>query len=232
MLNNLWVVMPVYNEQECIAQVIQEWMPVFRQHAKEFTWCILNDGSKDNTAQILKDLAAEYTELKIIEKPNSGHGQTCVQGYKTAIENGAEWIFQIDSDGQCDPKYFEVFVAQVNQYKVQYGFRSTRQDGFKRWLVSRVVTWFVWAATGQWVRDANVPYRLMHSSTLSSVVNKIPADFYLANILVAVLQQKTTRIHWVNINFRERAGGEPSVKTFTFAKHGIKLYRQLRQATK
>jgi dolichol-phosphate mannosyltransferase len=224
--------MPVYNEQECITQVIEEWLPTFRQYAKGFTWCILNDGSKDNTAQILKDLAAEIPELKIIDKPNSGHGQTCVQGYKTAIENGAEWIFQIDSDGQCDPQYFEVFVAQVNQYKVQYGFRSTRQDGFKRWLVSRVVTWFVWAATGQWVRDANVPYRLMHSSTLSSVVNKIPADFYLANILVAVLQQKATRIHWVNINFRERAGGEPSVKTFTFAKHGIKLYRQLRQTTK
>ena len=224
--------MPVYNEQECITQVIEEWLPTFRQYAKGFTWCILNDGSKDNTAQILKDLAAEIPELKIIDKPNSGHGQTCVQGYKTAIENGAEWIFQIDSDGQCDPQYFEVFVAQVNQYKVQYGFRSNRQDGFKRWLVSRVVTWFVWAATGQWVRDANVPYRLMHSSTLSSVVNKIPADFYLANILVAVLQQKATRIHWVNINFRERAGGEPSVKTFTFAKHGIKLYRQLRQATK
>lgn len=224
--------MPVYNEQECITQVINEWMPVFRLHAKGFTWCILNDGSKDNTAQILKDLAAEIPELKIIDKPNSGHGQTCVQGYKTAIENGAEWIFQIDSDGQCDPKYFEAFVSQANQYKVQYGFRTTRQDGFKRWLVSRVVTWFVWVATGQWVRDANVPYRLMHSSTLASVVNKIPADFYLANILVAVLQQKTTRIHWVNINFRERAGGEPSVKTFTFAKHGIKLYRQLRQTTK
>lgn len=224
--------MPVYNEQESITQVVKEWLPVFDQYANGFTWCILNDGSKDQTAEILQGLANTHPQLKIINKPNSGHGQTCVLGYKTAIENGAEWVFQIDSDGQCDPQYFGAMAQNAQQYPLQYGFRRTREDGFKRWLVSRVVTWFVWIATKQWVRDANVPYRLMHRSTLTNVAYAIPSTFYLANILVAVLQRKAMPIHWVDIHFRERAGGEPSVKTFTFAKHGIKLYRQLRQAIK
>lgn len=105
-MDNLWVVMPVYNEQDCIEQVVHEWLPIFNKHTTQFTFCILNDGSKDNTQQLLNQLAQQHTELKIIEKDNSGHGQTCVLGYKTAIENSAEWIFQIDSDEQCDPVFF------------------------------------------------------------------------------------------------------------------------------
>ncbi len=229
-MDNLWVVLPVYNEEDCIEQVVTEWLPVLRKSSSSFTLCILNDGSKDNTSRIIDRLASLHNELKIVHKTNSGHGQTCVLGYKMGIENKAEWIFQMDSDGQCDPKYFEHFITKSKEHKVIYGFRKTREDGFKRWLVSRIVTWFVWVATGAWVRDANVPYRLMHKDTISTIIADIPKDFYLANILVAVLQQKKFKIQWVNIHFRERAGGEPSVKTFTFAKHGFKLFKQLRQA--
>jgi glycosyltransferase involved in cell wall biosynthesis len=228
-MDNLWVVLPVYNEEDCIEQVVNEWLPMFRKASPSFTLCILNDGSKDNTPKIIDKLATLHKELKIVHKTNSGHGQTCMLGYKLGIENKAEWIFQMDSDGQCDPKYFEHFVTKSKEHQVIYGFRKTREDGFKRWLVSRVVTWFVWVATGAWVRDANVPYRLMHKDAIATIITDIPKDFYLANILVAVLQQKKFKIQWVNIHFRERAGGEPSVKTFTFAKHGFKLFKQLRQ---
>jgi dolichol-phosphate mannosyltransferase len=232
MINKLWVVMPVYNEQDCIEQVTVEWLNSLRAVANGFVFCVLNDGSTDNTAQILDALAAQNPELKIINKTNTGHGQTCVLGYKTAIENSAQWVLQIDSDGQCDPKFLAEFIALSTKYKLMYGFRKTRDDGGQRWLVSRVVSFFVFAATGVWVRDANVPYRLMHQSTLVNVLPCIPANFYLANILVAVLQQKQQGIKWINIHFRERMGGVPSVKTFTFAKHGIKLYKQLRRAIK
>jgi hypothetical protein len=44
--------------------------------------------------------------------------------------------------------------------------------------------------------------------------------------------QKNTPIKWVDIHFRDRAGGSPSVKTFSFAKHGMKLYKQLKAAVK
>ncbi len=229
-MDNLWVVLPVYNEEDCIKQVVSEWLPILETVSTRFTLCILNDGSTDATPKIIDALAAQHSTLKIIHKTNNGHGQTCVMGYKIALKNNAEWIFQIDSDGQCDPKYFEQFVALSQQHKAIYGFRNTRDDGYKRWLMSRIVTWFVWLATGTWVRDANVPYRLMHKDVLAPLLSKIPTDFYLANILVAVGQQKKVDIEWGNIHFRERRGGEPSIKTFTFAKHGFKLYRQLRRA--
>jgi dolichol-phosphate mannosyltransferase len=227
-VKNLWVVMPVYNEEEALPLVVNAWIPQLRKLLPNFTLLILNDGSKDKTWQILEYLQATYAEIKAIDKPNSGHGQTCIYGYNYSLQQGADWIFQIDSDGQCDPMFFEKLLAQTTKHKAVYGFRMNRDDGFQRFLVSRVVSFFVFFATNYWIRDANVPYRLMHRSTLEKFAKEIPSDFHLSNILLAVLQKKYFGIKWVNIHFRDRCGGTPSVKTSLFAKHGLTLFKQLR----
>lgn len=224
--------MPVYNEEEAVSSVIEEWHTALEQSKVPYTLCILNDGSKDNTLNILRSYEAKYPHIRIVDKPNSGHGQTCIYGYKLALENNADWIFQIDSDGQCDPQYFPQVLAETGTHKAVYGRRKTRDDGFKRMVISRFVTLFTYTATGQWVRDANVPYRMIHASLMKNIVNKIPQDFHLANIYVSVLTNKQEKIKWVPIHFRDRSGGSPSVKTFSFVKHGFKLFHQLKEASK
>ena len=97
-------------------------------------------------------------------------------------------------------------------------------------MISKFVTLFTFLATKVWVNDANVPYRLMNIHDLKKVIYKIPEDFYLANICLSVLLKKVNNIHWISIHFNERRAGVPSVKTFSFVKHGFKLYRQLREA--
>lgn len=223
--------MPVYNEEEAISAVIDEWQAMLSSQLSNYTFCILNDGSKDNTLSILKQYGDKYSEIKIIDKPNSGHGQTCIYGYKLALENNAEWVFQIDSDGQCAPEYFPEVLAAAESNKAVYGYRKTRDDGFKRSMISRFVTIFTYNATGVWVKDANVPYRLIHSSVMEKIVGRVPETFHLANILVSVLTKKIAGIKWVNIHFRDRVGGTPSVKTVSFVKHGFTLFRQLKEAS-
>ncbi len=223
--------MPVYNEEEAISPVCEEWVKALDTSGLNYTLCILNDGSKDKTLEILTNIAQKHNRIKIIDKPNSGHGQSCVYGYKLALEAGADWIFQIDSDGQCDPQYFPEVVRLSEKSKAVYGYRKTRDDGFKRFVISRFVTMFTLAATGVWVPDANVPYRFIHKSVMEQIAYKVPSDFHLANIYVSVLSQKLAGITWTNIHFRDRMGGSPSVKTFSFIKHGMKLFRQLKEAS-
>lgn len=230
-MKNLWVIMPVYNEEEAVAAVIEEWQQCLSSNLDDYTFCIINDGSKDNTLSILRDCEQKYKQIHIIDKPNSGHGQTCIMGYKYALSHGAEWVFQIDSDGQCAPEYFPKFIELSKKHKAIYGYRKTRDDGMKRSLISRFVTLFTYGATGEWVRDANVPYRLIHKSILEKITDKVPETFHLANILVSVLTNKAEKIKWVNIHFRDRVGGTPSVKTISFVKHGFKLFKQLKAAS-
>lgn len=232
MTNHLWVIMPVYNEEESINYVVNEWLKELRKHQIAFTFAIFNDGSKDSTLQILKSIETKEPEIKVIDKPNTGHGQTCIEGYQYAINHNADWVFQIDSDGQCDPSYFGKILNTSKKNKVVYGFRTTRDDGISRYFISRIVSIFAFLATGVWVRDANVPYRMMAAECLVDVIKRVPEDFNLANILVAVLQQKWYKIHWENIHFRDRHGGTPSVKTSLFAKKGFELFKQLRKASR
>lgn len=142
-----------------------------------------------------------------MDKPHSGHGHTCMEGYCRALAHGAEWILQVDSDGQCDPSLFSVFANASLRHRAVYGFRCVRHDGYMRHLVSRIVSMCAFAATSVWVRDANVPYRLMHSSALAEALHRVPADFHLINVLMAVMQQERSGIHWTDIHFRRRSGG-------------------------
>jgi hypothetical protein len=89
--------------------------------------------------------------------------------YRIALKEAAEWILQIDSDGQCGPVYFERFLNKASGEKIIYGWRESRDDGWRRLWISRFVTLFAFAATGIWVRDGNVPYRLMHRTTLENL---------------------------------------------------------------
>lgn len=228
----VWIIMPVYNEEEAVPGVIKEWSEMLATTGVDYTFLILNDGSKDATLQKLNESKNIYPNIQIVDKANSGHGQSCITGYEMAVAQGAEWIFQIDSDGQCDPRFFKDMLAQTGSSKAIFGYRSTRDDGFQRFLISRVVSMFTYVATHVWVKDANVPYRMIHKEVMQKILSKVPRDFHLANIFVSVLVQKNTPIKWVDIHFRDRAGGSPSVKTFSFAKHGMKLYRQLKAAVK
>ena len=226
-MNRLWVVVPVYNEQDCIAAIVTEWLLELRRTESDFTLCLLNDGSTDDTLRILNELESRERELVIIDKPNSGHGQTCIEGYRTALAHNAEWILQIDSDGQCDASLFSRFAQESPRHTAIYGFRRIRHDGYTRSLISHTVSLCAFAASGVWVRDPNVPYRLMHASTLTDIVGVVPRDFHLSNVLVAVLQQKLYGIHWIDIHFRPRSGGTSSVRALGFVRRGVQLFAQL-----
>lgn len=229
-IENLWVIMPVYNEEEAIEPVVNEWVNALNETKLNYTLCLMNDGSKDSTLLKINNLSQKYSSIKVVDKVNSGHGQTCVMGYQMAIEQGADWIFQIDSDGQCDAQYFKNFIPLAGPFQCIYGVRKTRDDGMQRTIVSHFVSIFTFVATGKWVRDPNVPYRLIHRDILKQIAYSVPKDFHLANIYVSVRCAKLSKIAWLPIHFRDRMGGTASVKTFSFVKHGFKLFKQLREA--
>jgi dolichol-phosphate mannosyltransferase len=203
----LCVVIPVYNEEQAIGIVVCEWVAELRNLGVDFQLLVINDGSTDATAEKLSALKTVHPELTVVDKENTGHGQSCVFGYKRAIADGAEWIFQIDSDGQCNPKYFPVVWQERQEDICVQGNRTERDDGALRMFISKILGLVVFAMSGVYVSDANVPYRLMHRRTLLPVATAIPPTFHLANVLVSYIYQKYFGIRWVNIGFRCRLFG-------------------------
>jgi glycosyltransferase involved in cell wall biosynthesis len=179
--------MPAYNEKEAIRAVVTEWLSVLDKEVPSFRLIVLDDGSIDGTADQLSSVLASENRLAVIKKENSGHGQTCVLGYHEAIASGAEWILQVDSDGQCDPRHLKEFWQAKQKGMAIQGYRRIRGDGALRMMISTILSAIIFAMTGKYLRDANVPYRIMDRLSLEQILNYVPKDFYLANILVSYL---------------------------------------------
>jgi len=227
----LAIVVPVFNEERCIEDVLCEWQPTISQIEPNYCFLLIDDGSTDRSLALVERWAAQQKPCtcRIISRSNRGHGQTCLEGYRAACDLGAEWVLQIDSDGQCDPKFFADLWAKRIGHDVIYGKRVKRMDGWKRVLATKLVCLVVRFASGADCIDANVPYRLMRTKNLRSFLDSIPHDFDLANIALAVqLKRAKWREAAVSILFRPRAAGEASVPLTRFAAKARELIAQLK----
>jgi len=228
----LAIVVPVFNEERCIENVLWEWQPTISQTEPNYCFLLFDDGSTDRTLSLIESWAARQKPgtCRVFSRRNRGHGQTCLEGYRMACDLGVEWVLQIDSDGQCDPKFFAELWQKRSGCDVVYGRRAERQDGWKRILASMLVRVMVRISSGADCIDANVPYRLMRGKNLRSFVDSVPADFDLANIALAVqIRRAGLPEDSVPIIFRPRSGGEPSVPLSRFAGKAIELISQLRR---
>jgi glycosyltransferase involved in cell wall biosynthesis len=210
----LAVVMPVYNEEANLEAVVSEWLQELKGLGISFELIAVNDGSLDGTAGILQKLAGQYPDAVIpIEKQNAGHGQACRTGYSLAVARDAAWTFQVDSDGQCDPKFFAAFWNQRDEADCIFGERRTRDDGMARALVSVACRCMTFLVCGMDLKDLNVPYRLMRTSVLKEALLKIPADFEMQNVALTLALKRDSRLRWkyVPIHFRNRQGGSSSI---------------------
>ena len=228
------VVMPVYNEAANISAVLHEWFSYLRIVCANFVLFAVNDGSKDETAKILALLRDELgPRLRVVNKSNSGHGLTCREGYQLALAEGAEWIFQIDSDGQCDPVFFNTLYRNRAEYDCVFGYRRSRDDGLGRVIVSFCCRLLLWFLTGTYLTDPNVPYRLVRANALRKALHQVPVDFELQNIGLTFALKQGQKLAWkyFPIHFRARRGGENSINYRKIAKMGIILLRDFRRIT-
>ena len=219
----LYLVAPAYNEADNIEQFIREWYPVVERHAADGAskLVVIDDGSKDDTYALLVAMNDEYPQLVPLTKPNGGHGAAVLHGYRHALENGADYVFQTDSDGQTDPNEFDAFWDAREQYDAQFGNRTVRGDGKQRAFVERVVCLLVRLYFGVKVPDANAPFRLMSRGYLEEFLPLMPADYALPNIVLTALGPRFRRkVRFRIITFKPRTGGENSINMKRIASIG------------
>ncbi len=224
--DRLFIVIPAYNEQENIKQVVNDWYEVVEKYGEDSRLVVIDDGSRDSTYSILTDMAKTMPRLTALTKENAGHGATLLYGYKYALENGADYVFQTDSDGQTLPSEFEPFWIARNKYDVSIGYRNKRRDGLSRIFVTKILRLVVYICFRVYVLDANTPYRLMSAATLRENLRFIPDNFFLTNVaLSAIYKKRRQKVHFIPISFRPRQGGSNSINIIKIFKVGFSSIR-------
>lgn len=232
-MNKIYFVMPAYNEAENIDETIRQWYPIVEACGESCRLVIANDGSKDDTYSRMQALQNQYPQLIPLDKPNSGHGATVLYLYRYAIEQGAEYIFQTDSDGQTVPEEFWQFYENRERYDFQIGHREGREDGKNRIFVTKTLRLVVWMMFHEWVVDANTPFRLMKVDKLKPILEVIPSDYFLCNVAISAIAVKWNyQIGWYKVTFRPRAGGVNSINFKRIVKIGWKALGDFRKINK
>ena len=223
-METLYIVMPAYNEEMNIEKVIKDWYPKLDGKSLDSRIVIADYGSKDSTHDIIMRLKkSDYPQVEVLKNSNQFHGPKLIDLYDYSIRNGADWIFQTDSDGQTNPDEFDIFWKQRNDYVGMFGNRTNRGDGKGRAFVEKVVCFLLRLYFGVKVPDANAPFRLMKASVLEKYLYRLPRDYNIPNIMiVAFFSLYGEKIIFNKITFKPRLGGVNSIDVHKIVKIGIK----------
>ncbi len=218
--------MPAYNEDDNIEKVVDDWYRVLEGKSEDSRFVIADTGSTDNTHEILTRLCDRYPKLVILDTSDRYHGPKLMELYKYAIDKGADYIFQTDSDGQTDPNEFEPFWNDRLDYDAVIGQRPNREDGFIRLIVEKVVCILIRMYFGAKLKDANAPFRLMSCESLKEYIYRLPDDYNIPNIMISTYYNVSGRkVSYRNITFKNRQGGKNSINLKNIATIGIKALK-------
>ncbi len=228
-MEKLYIIIPAYNEEENIEQVAREWHEIVKNTGKESRLVIIDDGSKDSTYQKLCSLRPALPQLILLTKTNGGHGAALLYGYRYALKKNADYIFQTDSDGQTLPEEFPMFWDKRHEMGAVIGYRSHREDGFSRIVVTKTLKLVLRIIFCLDVADANTPFRLMKKELLEKYMPLIPRNFNLPNVMLTVLfLDNHEKVKFIPITFRPRQGGVNSINLRKITKIGIQAVRDFR----
>ena len=224
----LCVVVPVYNEEGSIGQVLEKWAAAFESQKIDYEIRAYNDGSTDNSLTVMRKAADKLGRRMIIrDKANGGHGQTILTGYREAAADGFKWVFQVDSDDEMEPDGFAGLWTRREGYDFLAGIRKGRSQPFARRVVSAASRFIVQSLYGRGIWDVNVPYRLMRVSAFGKFFQAIPPDTFAPNVILAGLAARhRLRCYETTVAQHNRRNGEVRLRSLTLLKAAAKSFWQ------
>lgn len=208
------VIIPTYNEKENIEAIIK----AIREQPTPFDILVVDDGSPDGTAQIVKSIQNQHTDsLFMIERSGKlGLGTAYITGFKWALEHGYDYIIEMDADFSHPPERLNDLVAAANEgADVAIGSRYVKGGSVKNWpfrrilisygasLYTRMITWMP-------VRDCTAGFVLYRKEVLSTIpLDKVRFVGYAFQIEMKYLSWKNGfKIKEVPICFVDRVKGQ------------------------
>lgn len=204
----LEILLPVHNEAESIEATIREiYSELSPRVAIRFIIC--EDGSRDNTQEVLTKLAEELPMNLIMSKARKGYSRAVRDGM-VALE--APYLLCLDSDGQCDPKDFWAIWERRGSSDVVLGNRVNRADNWLRRSMSRTFYTVYQLYYNTPVQDPSCPFMLAPKKVIQHLVGEMGAmeqGFWWE--FVARVHRRGYSIQELPINHRVRSAGETQV---------------------
>jgi glycosyltransferase involved in cell wall biosynthesis len=166
---SLSVFFPAYNDAPSLPALSRTTFAVLDQHVEDYEVVVVNDGSYDNTAQVLKELQQQYgPRLRVIAHgKNRGYGGALRSGFQAAQK---EWVFYTDGDGQYDVGGLPGLLAKAGpNVGLVNGFKLERRDPWHRIWIGNLYNAFARALFRIRIRDIDCDYRLIRRDLVNDL---------------------------------------------------------------
>ena len=202
------VVLPAHNEAENIKTTVESCVSYLEKNASDYEVVVVNDGSSDDTQQIVQELKSTNSKVILVNHPvNMGYGSALRSGFDKA---SCEYIFFMDSDGQFNINDLDRLIPLVSAKDVVIGYREDRADSFIRSLNAWLYGLYIYLIFGLKVRDMDCAFKVFPTRAYQDI-RPIKSDgaLFSAEFLIK-LQRKGFKLNEVPVRHFPRCFGTQS----------------------
>jgi glycosyltransferase involved in cell wall biosynthesis len=166
--NSLSVILPIYNEAGGIEHSVKKILPFLEEITDDFEVIPVNDGSTDQSKEIISGLAEKDHRIKLISNSrNNGYGWALRQGISAATK---KWLLIFDADGQFNMIDLKGMWKKKRDRDFILGWRRQRNDNSYRMLLGTAGNWLAnLFLPGVFIKDINCGFKLFRTDLLKSL---------------------------------------------------------------
>lgn len=215
-MNKILLIIPAYNEEKNILKVYKSIVNYNEKKHANYDILVINDGSMDNTEQILID--NNIPHIKLIH--NLGIGGAVQTGYKYALENNYDIAIQFDGDGQHDVRYVNNIVEDIKKGTADMvigsrfvGNSSDFKSSKARRVGINIISFFIKLVTGKKIYDTTSGFRAINKQLIAEFASNYPAEYPEPVSTTWVLKKKYI-VHEVDVKMHKRENGVSSIRAW------------------
>jgi dolichol-phosphate mannosyltransferase len=206
------VIIPTYNEKENIGKII----PLVLKQDPDIEVLVVDDNSPDGTGKIVEEIITTNRRVKLIQRvKKSGLGTAYLAGFQYALQNGYDYIFEMDSDFSHDPAYIPYFLSAIREADLVLGSRYIKGVNVVNWPISRLILSYYANVYARWVtglpvKDSTGGFKCFKREVLEKIgLDRIHSNGYAFQIEMSFRTwKKGFKIKEIPIIFVDRREGE------------------------
>lgn len=210
------IVLPTYNERENIKQLIPKIFKIFKENKIQGKLIVVDDNSPDGTSEIVNDLKKRYPLTLIQRERKLGIGSAYITGFRKALEDETDLIFEMDADLSHDPIYIPRFIQKINQgFDVVIGSRRIKGGEVVGWNWYRKSISWGGNFSGRYIAgvavdDLTSGYRVYKREVLTKIdLDKVESNGYGFQLeMLARSLKKGFKVDTIPIVFSDRYSGK------------------------
>lgn len=180
------IVIPTYNEKDNLPILIDRIFKIdLSAHITELHLLVVDDNSPDGTADLVRSLQSNDPRIHLLSRPEKqGLGKAYVAGFDYALQNGYDYIFEMDADLSHDPAYLPEFLNRIQHCDLVIGSRYVKGVNVINWPLSRLLISYFGNKYARWVtgmpiQDATAGYKCFKRETLQAIdLTRVSASGY------------------------------------------------------